>query len=123
MRFMSLVKSRENMGPPPKELMDAMDQLAADGFKSGTLVDMGGLLPSTTGARIRISKGKISITDGPFTEAKEVIGGYAVLQAASREEAIEITRVFMVLHQKHWPEWEGESELRPIFDPADIPPQ
>jgi hypothetical protein len=63
---------------------------------------------------LQIRKGKISVTDGPFTEAKEVIGGYAILESKSKEDAVRIGTTFMKLHADHWPEWEGESEIRRI---------
>lgn len=86
--------------------------------KDGTLVDTGGLLPSKDGFRIRLADGQISATDGPFSEAKEVIGGWAILKAESRAEAVRIATEFMELHRKHWPEFEGECEVRPMFDPG-----
>jgi hypothetical protein len=118
MKFMTLVKSAENAGPPPQALMDAIGRLGMEAGQSGVMVQMGGLLPSAMGARVRVAKGKLTITDGPFTEAKEVVGGYAVYDVGSREEAIEWTRRFMELHREHWPGWEGETELRQIFEPA-----
>lgn len=120
MRFMTLVKSAESSGPPPKALMDAMAKLAEESTKTGVLVETGGLLSSAAGARVRLSRKKLTVVDGPFTEAKELVGGYAVLQVKSKEEAIEETRRFMELHRKHWPEWEGETEIRQIFDPSDF---
>jgi hypothetical protein len=75
------------------------------------------------GARVRVSGGKLTLTDGPFTEAKEVIGGYAVYQVKSREEAIKWTTRFMELHREHWSDWEGESEIRQIFDASDFAPR
>jgi hypothetical protein len=82
---------------------------------------MGGLLPSAMGARVRIARGKLSVIDGPFAEAKEVVGGYAVYVASSKAEAIEQARRFMDLHLKHWPGWEGETELRQIYEPGEMP--
>lgn len=81
-------------------------------------MDTGGLLPSKEGARVRLANGRISVTDGAFTESKEVIGGWAILRANSKAEAIRIATEFMQLHRKHWPEFEGESEVRPMFDPG-----
>jgi hypothetical protein len=115
MRFMMMVKSAENQGPPPKELMDAMAKLTEESAKSGEMIGGGGLAPSAMGARVRISGGKITVTDGPFTEAKEVFGGYAVMELKSKEEAIERSKHFMELHERHWPGWEGESEIRQLF--------
>jgi hypothetical protein len=122
MRFMTLVKSAENSGPPPKELMDAIAKLGEESAKAGILVEMGGLAPSAAGARVRVSRRRVTVVDGPFSEAKEVVGGYAVLQVQSKEQAIEETRRFMELHAKYWPSWEGETEIRQVFDPSDFAP-
>ncbi len=116
MRFMTMVKSAENAGPPPKALMDAMAKLGDESFKEGTMIEIGGLLPSAAGVRVRLADGKLTVTDGPFVESKEVVGGYAVIEVKSKKEAIEQTIRFMELHKEHWPEWEGETEIRQIFD-------
>lgn len=116
MRFMTLVKSAENAGPPPRALMDAIWKLGEEATKAGTLVQMGGLLPSFMGARVRLSKDQLVVKDGPFTEAKEVIGGFAVYEVGSKAEAIEATRRFLEVHREHWPGWEGEVEIRQIFE-------
>ena len=89
MKFMTIVKGNENAGVPPKALFDAIDKLMADQIKSGIFVDAGGLEPTSKAARVRISGGRISVIDGPFTEAKEVIGGYWMINVRSRDEAIE----------------------------------
>ena len=115
MRFLMMVKAPENSGPPPKELMEAMEKLAEEAMKSGEMIETGGLAPTAAGSRVRLAGGKITVTDGPFTEAKEVFGGYAVFELKSKEEAIERTRRFMELHEKHWPGWEGETEVRQMF--------
>jgi hypothetical protein len=120
MRFMTLVRSSEKSGPPPKELMDAIAKLGEVEMKSGLLIETGGLMPSALGARVRLSGGKLTVTDGPFAEAKEVIGGYAVFQVSSKKEAIEQTVRFMELHKKHWPSWDGETEIRQVFDATDF---
>ena len=117
MRFMTMVKAAENQGPPPKALMDAIARGPDGSSRAGTVVQMGGLAPSGMGARVRVSRGKVTVIDGPFTEAKEVIGGYAVLECESKEEAIEAARWLMQLHLEHWPEWEGETEVRQMFGP------
>ena len=75
MRFMMMVKSAENSGPPPKELMEAIGKLSEDAVKAGTMLGGGGLAPTAQSTRVRLSGGKITVVDGPFTEAKEVIGG------------------------------------------------
>ena len=112
MRFMMIVKAAENSGPPPKGLMDAIAKLGEEATKSGEMIESGGLASTATGARVRLSGGKLSVTDGPFTEAKEVFGGYAVFELNSRKEAVERALHFMELHKQHWPGWEGETEIR-----------
>jgi hypothetical protein len=121
MRFMMMVKTAERSGPPPKELMDAMEKLAEEATKAGEMIQSGGLGPTAAGSRVRLTGGKITVTDGPFTEAKEVFGGYAMFELKSKEEAIERTRRFMELHHKHWPGWEGETEIRQVFGPPELP--
>jgi hypothetical protein len=96
--------------------MEAMGKFVEKSLKDGTLVDTGGLLPSKDGVRVRLAGGRIIVTDGPFTESKEVIGGWAILNADSKAEAVRIATEFMALHQQHWPGFEGESEVRPMFD-------
>ena len=123
MKYLTFIRHSEShrqAGPPPA-LMEAMGKFVEKSLKDGILVDTGGLLPSKDGVRVRLSGGKITVTDGPFTEMKEVIGGWAILQTDSRAEAIRIATEFMELHQKHWPEFEGESELRPMFGPDEGP--
>ena len=112
MRFMMLVKHAENQGPPPKALMDAIAELAAGDAKSGRLIGSGGLGSMATSTRVRVSGGQVKVLDGPFTEAKEVVGGYAEMEFPSKEEAVKAAVVFMELHRKHWPGWEGETEIR-----------
>jgi hypothetical protein len=118
MRFMNMVKSAENspLGPPPQALMEAIAKLGEEAAKAGVFVEMGGLLPTAMGARLRLSGGKLTVTDGPFSEAKEVIGGYAVYSVKTKQEAIEWATRFMNLHKQHWPGWEGETELRQIME-------
>ena len=125
MRFMMMVKHPEgkNSGPPPKALMDAMDHIIQEAVKNGSLVITGGLAPTAQSHRVRLSGGKISVTDGPFTEAKEVVGGFAIMNFKSKEEALQAAKDFMDLHRQHWPGWEGESEVRQMFGPEDFPPK
>ena len=122
MRFMMMVKHPEPSGPPPKELMDAMAKLTEEAVKAGTMVASGGLAPTAASTRVRLSRGQVTAIDGPFTEAKEVVGGFAILEFKSKEEALEGARAFMELHRKHWPGWEGETEIRQVFGPEDFPP-
>ena len=120
MRFMMLVKSAENSGPPPQALMDAIGKLAEEAVKAGTMVQSGGLAPTATSSRVRLTRGQVRTIDGPFTEAKEIIGGYAVFDLKSMAEAVESAAAFMELHRQHWPGWEGETEVRQIFGPDDF---
>jgi hypothetical protein len=123
MRFMMIVKADKNYeagAPPPPELMAAVGKLSEEMIKAGVLLDTGGLLPTSKGALINVKKGKLTVTDGPFSEAKEVIGGYAILQCKSKEEAIERARRFMQLHADVLgPAYEGELEIRQM---PDAPP-
>jgi hypothetical protein len=121
MRFMMIVKHTEKQGPPPKSLMDAIAKAAEEETKAGTMLGNGGLLPTAQGARVRLSGGKLTVIDGPFTEAKEIIGGYAQFELKSKEEAIESAVQFMELHKKHWPGWAPETEVRQMFGPEDFP--
>ena len=120
MKYLMFIRHSESYraGAPPAALMEAMGKFVEKSLKEGTLVDTGGLLPSKDGVRVRLEKGKIKVTDGPFTESKEVIGGWAIANAGSKAEAIRLATEFMELHRKHWPEFEGESEVRPMFDPG-----
>lgn len=122
MRYMVIVKGPENLaafGPPPAALMEAIEQNIEEGMKKGTLVSFGGLHPTSSGTRVRIAHGKLITTDGPFTESKEVIGGFTILNVASREEALEEVRQFAELHRLHWPKWEGEIEIRQMYEEQD----
>jgi hypothetical protein len=119
MKFMMLVKHAENSGPPPKELMDAIAILSEEAVRDRTMLGSGGLAPTAQSTRVRVSKGQLTVTDGPFTEAKEVVGGYAQFELQSKEEAIKGAVRFMELHKKHWPGWEGELEIRQMFGPED----
>jgi hypothetical protein len=118
---MMLVKSPENAGPPPKSLMDAIASLAEEAVKAGRMIMSGGLAPTAMSSRVRISQGQLITTDGPFTEAKEVVGGFAMFEFASKEEAVQSAVHFMELHRQHWPGWDGETEVRQIFGPDDFP--
>jgi hypothetical protein len=120
MKYLTFIRHSESYreSPPPAALMEAMGKFVEKSFKDGTVVDTGGLLPSKDGARVRLSNGEITVTDGPFTESKEVIGGWAIVNAESKADAIRVAKEFMELHRKHWPGFEGESEVRPMFDPG-----
>lgn len=121
MRFMMIVKHSEKQGPPPKALMDAIAEITEQEAKTGKLLGNGGLTPTAQGARVRLSGGKVTVVDGPFTEAKEIIGGFAQFELKSKEEAIEGAVRFMELHRQHWPGWEGETEVRQMFEQGEFP--
>lgn len=120
MKFLTFIRSSESYreSPPPNALMEAMGEFVEKSLEDGTLVETGGLLPSKDGSRVRLARGKITVTDGPFSESKEIIGGWAILDVPSKADAIRIATEFMELHRKHWPGFEGESEVRPMFDPG-----
>jgi hypothetical protein len=110
MRFLSIYKTAERAIPPSPEEMAKMGKLVEDGMKAGHLLAVEGCMPSASGARVRLSGGKVTVTDGPFTESKEVIGGLALLQANSKQDAIELVRQFLQVAG------EGECELRQVFE-------
>ena len=111
MRFMSIVTSA-HAGPPTLELMEAMHKLADREIKAGRMLDNGGLMPLAMGAQVRVTGGQLSVLDGPFVEAKEVVGGYAIFELPGKEEALASAREFMQLHKDLMPGWEGVCELR-----------
>jgi hypothetical protein len=111
MRFMFIVKSAHHGSPTP-ELMEAMHKLADREIKAGRMLDSGGLTPLATGAQVRITDGQLSVIDGPFVEAKEVIGGYAIFELRNKEEALAAAVEFMQLHKDFMPGWEGTCECR-----------
>ena len=121
MRFMMIVKHAENQGPPPKSLMEAIGKLVEEDKKAGRMLGAGGLKGTKLGARVRLSRGQVTVTDGPFTEAKEVIGGYAEFECATKEEAVQGAVRFMELHKQHWPGWQGETEVRQMYLPNEMP--
>ena len=112
MRFLSIYKKAERNTPPTPEEMAEMGKLVEEGMKAGWLVSTEGCLPTELGARVRCSGAKVTVTDGPFTESKEVVGGFAILKANSKEEAIELAKYFLSKVG------EGECELRQLYEPA-----
>lgn len=119
MRFLSMIRVNENTGMVPSEqLMADMDKLMQEMTQAGVLLDTAGLRPTSEGVRIRLSGGKLSVTDGPFTESKEVIGGYCLFQAKSREEAVEWGKRFLKIHGDGW---DIECEVRQVDEEACQP--
>jgi len=116
MRFLSLIRVEENTGKQPSErLMTEMGKLMTEMTEAGKLLDTAGLAPTAASKRVRLRAGRISVVDGPFTETKEVVGGYAMLDAASLDEAIALTERFVELHVADG--WEIDCEVRQVFEP------
>ena len=116
MKYLMLIKHTESYRSEaiPQALMEAMGQFVTESFNSGVLKDTAGLKPTAEGFRVRSAGGQLKVTDGPFTETKEVVGGYAMVEVPSKEKALEVARQFMDLHRVHWPAFEGECEVRPL---------
>jgi hypothetical protein len=115
MRFL-MTYTGDDTSPPSPEKMAALGKLTEEMVKSGVVLDTGGILPSSKGARVKMKAGKFTATDGPFPETKELIVGYAIVQVKSRAEAVELTRRFMSVAG------DGEGEIRQLVGPADEPP-
>ncbi|HXQ28703.1 MAG TPA: YciI family protein [Gemmatimonadales bacterium] len=111
MKFLAIFRTKETGNPPTPEMMARMGKLIEDEMRTGVLLATEGCLPSSLGARVRQANGAISVTDGPFTESKELVGGFAILRVASKVEAIEATRRFLAVAG------DGETELRQIYEP------
>lgn len=122
MRFMMMVKHPEKFcGPPPKALMDAIHKLTAE--NAAAMVAGGALASVAATTHVRVNGGSIKTIDGPYSESKEVIGGFAIFDFNSKQAAIESAQHFMDLHRVHWPGWEGETEIRQILAPEDFAPR
>ncbi len=122
MRSMVFVKMAEDVGDAPPALVEAMGKEMEQAFADGSMVDAGGLWGTQDSTEIRLSGGTITTTDGPFAEAKEVVGGYAIIDTRTEEEAVANARRVIELHQEHWPGWEGSVEIRRISGPEGGPP-
>ena len=117
MRIMYIMQSHsETM--PSREFMEAAHKLAERETKAGRMLDTAGLLPSTFGKRVHLESGTLSVTDGPFTETKEIIGGYAVFELPGMDEALAMAQEFMQLHRDLLPGWSGVCEIRPFASPG-----
>ena len=115
MRFLCLYKPSKPEGvPPTQQEMAEMGKLIDESMKSGVLLATEGCLPTAKGARIRLFGGEFTVTDGPFTEAKELVGGFAMIQAKSKQEAIEYTKRFLEIAG------DGETEIRQVFEASDF---
>ena len=116
MRYMMFIKHTEDyrMETVPQSLFDAMGEFVGEAMKNGSLIDTAGLQPTSKGKKVRLAGGKISVIDGPFTETKEIVGGYALVEARTYDEAMSLATRFMDLHRIHWPAFQGECEVRPL---------
>jgi hypothetical protein len=120
MRVLTLLKMSEQVGEPPAELFEAMDRTIKE--IGASLIDTNGLQPSAVAATvIHGSAGRVTTVDGPFTESKELVGGYAILEVETWPEAVEAARKIIAVHTDHWPTWEGSAEVRQIMGPDEIP--
>ncbi|HLM07386.1 MAG TPA: YciI family protein [Blastococcus sp.] len=121
MRYLMLLKATQPASPPPPELMEAIARLGEEATKSGALLDFAGLAPSAAGVRLELTSGDLIVSDGPFAEAREVVS-YAVYEVRSKEEAVEWGTRFLDVHRKHWPGWEGSTDIHKVFGPEDMAP-
>ena len=119
MRFMVFIKSPEDAGDPPPALIDAMSKAIGGAFADGSMVATGGLYPLSQSTEIRVDQGSLTVVDGPYAEAKEVAGGFAILDVRDQDEAVESARRVAQLHGEHWPTWRGAIEVRRIAAPDD----
>jgi hypothetical protein len=116
MRYMMLLSGTSPPAPPPPELFEAIMKLGGEATEAGVLLDTAGLLPSASGARVSLAGGTVTVTDGPFTESKELIS-YALYEVRSREEAIEWASRFIKVHRDHWAGWEGTTDILQVMGP------
>ena len=116
MRYMMFIKHTEDYRGKeiPPGLIEAMGAFIDENAKKGRFIDGAGLQSSHRGKKIQLRGGRLKVVDGPFTETKELVGGYSIIDADSEAEALEMARQFMELHRVHWPEFEGECEMRPF---------
>jgi hypothetical protein len=121
MRYLVLLKAVHPSSQPPAELMEAIMALGEEATRAGALLDTAGLAPSAAGARVQLSGGQLSVTDGPFTEAKEMIS-YALYEVRTKEEVVEWTSRFVKLHRDLWAGWDGEAAILKVFGPEDFGP-
>ncbi|MGP4051191.1 YciI family protein [Streptomyces sp. 2A115] len=119
MRYLALLKAARPTTPPPPELMAAILKLGEEATSAGSLLDTAGLAPGAMSSRVSLSEGKLSVTDGPFAEAKEIIS-YALYEVRTKEEVVEWTSRFMQLHRDLWPGWEGDAEVLKVMGPEDF---
>lgn len=120
MRFLMNLYMKEGIGTPPRALIEKMDEHITAGFKSGTLLDAGGLYGTEDSKQVALRGGEVTVSDGPFAEAKEVVGGYAIVDVRDEAQAVEEARQMIEVHRL-WPEWEGFCEVRRIAEEPPTP--
>ena len=113
MRYLMLLSGTNPATPPPPELFEAIMKLGGEATQAGVLLDTAGLLPSAAGTRVSLEGGQVTVTDGPFTESKEVIVSFALLEVRSQDEALELARRFWKVVG------DGEGDIRQVFGPGD----
>jgi hypothetical protein len=121
MRYLCFVKMDESEAHPPKALMEAMGEHVGAAMESGVFLDGGGLYGKAEAVEFRVRGGSLTVTDGPYAEVKEVVGGWAICQFDTEEEALAEGRAMAELHLTHWPEWEGAVEIRRIAEGDEAP--
>ena len=122
MRYMAFISMPEAETPPPQALVEAMGEHVQKSFAEGTLVDTGGLYGPDAWTEVRLAGGTVTTTDGPFAEATEVVGGYAIIEVRDHAEAVEQAQRMIAIHAEHWPEWSGSCTVRRIAGPDEGPP-
>jgi hypothetical protein len=116
MRALMLLRMSENVGQPPESLFTAMDETIKDIEKTTKIIDTNGLVPTAEAAtKIRVTGGKTTVLDGPFAESRELVGGYALVEVDTYEQAVEAASKIVQVHTDHWPTWEGEAEVRQVM--------
>src|SRR5882762_2286506 len=120
MRYMMLLSGTSPSTPPPPELFEAIMKLGGEATQAGVLLDTAGLLPSAAGARVALAEGEVTVTDGPFTESKELIS-YALYEVRSKDEAVEWAARFVKLHRDLWAGWTGSTDILQVMDAGGPP--
>jgi hypothetical protein len=122
-RYMMLITHSDDLRSEsvPQSLHAEMGEFVTENLRKGVLIDTNGLRPTSEATRVRQSRRKLTVTDGPFAEAKEVVGGYAIVEVGSKQEAVDLATRFMEIHLRHWPEFEGACEVRPIDGEGSAP--
>jgi hypothetical protein len=121
MRYLILLSGVQPSTPPPPGLMEAIIKLGEEATQAGALLDTAGLAPSAAGARVELAAGNVTVTDGPFTESKEMIS-YALYDVRTKEEAVEWAARFIRIHRDLWAGWEGTADVLKVMGPEDFAP-